>query len=262
MGLGDQHQAIYGFMNLVNGFELLEDDAVILSLTKSFRCSEAIADRVEFYGKQYLDTQFTFEGTGSPEADGKTMYITATNAMIISRLVKLHESNTGYILTRPLKDIFACPLALVTALAGKKVMHKQYKFLDREYKNYTLSPYKSFYQYLNKTVGDQEIKNSIKLLLNLKEKNINIFDVLAKAKTMKKDPNLIVGTYFSLKGLGAETVYIEDDLNNQVLAAIEATKEAEYDPDVFVTEDQRTALKGGYVGCTRARINLQNCEYL
>ena len=256
MGLGDQFQSIYGFMNLVNGFEILKDDVVTLSLTKSFRCSEAIARKIENFGKKHLDSQFHFVGTDSPEEDGKTAYITSTNAMIIRRLVSLHEENRGYVLTRPLKDIFACPLALVTAASGKKVMHKQYKFLDREYKNYTMSKYKSFYIYLNKEVDDQEIKNSIGLLNMLRDKGINIFEVLAKAKTMKKDTKLTVGTFYSLKGLGFETVHIEPDLNSVVTKALEAEAEGE------MMENDHTNLKGYYVATSRCRVNLINAIHL
>jgi hypothetical protein len=245
-------------MNLVNGFDILADDAVTLPLTKSFRCSSEIANKVELYGKKYLSSSFAFKGTSEPETDGKTIYITATNAMIIDRIVKLHEQNKGYVLTRPLKDIFACPLAVVTANAGKKVLHKQYKYLDKEYTNYTMSNYKSFYEYLIKEVDDDELTNSIKLLRNLGNKGVNIFDVLAKAKTIKKDPNVIVGTYFSLKGLGAETVHIEDDLNTAIKKAIDTLK----DPELELTENMETTLKGYYVACTRARCNLHNAIYL
>jgi len=256
MGLGDQFQAIYGFMNLVNGFEILEDQAVILSLTKSFRCDTKIAKKIQHFGQQHLGSDFQFVGTDSPEHDGKTAYITATNASIIQRLVKLHEKNQGYVLTRPLKDIFACPLALVTASAGKPVMHKQYKFLDKEYKNYTMSNYKSFYTYLNHETKDEEIKNSVNLLNVLRERNINIFEVLAKAKAIKKDRNVTVGTYFSLKGLGFETVHIEPDLNGAVTNALEAKEDGE------MTDAHFTHLKGYYVATSRARVNLINATYL
>lgn len=256
MGLGDQFQAIYGFMNLVNGFKILEDQAVILSLTKSFRCHTSIATKVETFGKHFLHEDFKFIGTDTPEKDGKTAYITATNSAIIKRLIKLHDQKQGYILTRPLKDIFACPLALVTASAGKPVLHKQYKFLDKEYKNYTMSNYKSFYTYLNQETKDEEIKNSVNLLNHLRERSINIFDVLAKAKAIKKDRKITVGTYFSLKGLGFETVHIEPDLNGAVENAIEALEDGE------LTDAYFTHLKGFYVACTRARVSLINAVHL
>jgi len=253
--VGDPHQNIYSsFMNTVNAFRVL--DMPILGLTKSFRCSEAISQRIENYGITNLDKDFMFKGTSTPETDGKLAYITATNAQIILRIIKLHESNTGYVLTRPLKDIFACALALVTAASGKRVMHKQYKFLDKEYTNYTMSGKKGFYSYLNKKTKDEEIKNATGLLMKLKERDINIFEVLAKAKTMKKDRDVLVSTAYSCKGLGFETVHIENDLNGAVKDALKAKKEE------CMTEANYTSLKLGYVGASRCKINLINCDYL
>ena len=258
VGLGDQFQSIYGFMNLVNGFEILANVATILPLSKTFRCSTLIASNVELYCQKHLSDDFTFEGIDNPVHDGKTGYITATNAMIIHRIIELHKEGRGYVLTRPLKEIFACPLALVTAAAGKKVMHKQYKFLDREFVNYKRKPKGTFYEYLNKETKDEEIKSSVGLLMHLNDLNINIFDVLSKAKIAKKDKNTMVGTFYSLKGLGFETVYIEDDINKAVKTAIEA----KLDPAVEMTDAHLTNIKGGYVAATRARVNLLNAKFL
>lgn len=252
MGLGDQFQAIYGFMNLVNGFELLVNVSDTLHLTQSFRCSIPIAKKVEKFCKKYLSKDFTFIGTENPVKDGKTAFITATNAKIVERINMLHKEKKGYTLTRPLKEIFAAPLALATVSGGKEVLHKQYKFLNKEYKNYTMSSYQSFFHYIKKEVEDEEIHSAVDLLMKFKAENINIFNVLADAKKAKKDPKLTVGTFYSLKGLGYETVYIENDLNG----AVEASKEAVLEG--VDTDNHHTYLKGYYVACTRARINLHN----
>ncbi|MCK5538541.1 MAG: hypothetical protein KAI79_17075, partial [Bacteroidales bacterium] len=255
IGLGDRYQAIYDFMKLVSAFKLLTE-ATVFSLTKSFRCSTLIAERVDLYGKRELSEDFTFKGTTTPEEDGKTAYITATNASIIKRIKLLHEEDKGYVLTKNLKDIFACPLALATASSGKPVMHRQYKFLDREYKNYTMSKYKSFFKYLKKEVYDEEVHGAIELLTQLKQQNINIFTVLKDAKNAKRDSNLLVATYFSAKGLGFETVHIEKDLNYAMDKALKAKQ------DETMTESHFTTLKGYYVACTRARVHLHNATHL
>jgi len=253
LGLGDPHQAIYGFMNLVNGFDILKD-TINLELNHSFRCSEEIAGRIESYGQQWLAADFVFEGTEKPKDNGLTAYITATNAQIIFRINELHQANTGYTLTRDVKDIFACPLALVTAASGKEVYHKKYKFLEKEYRNYTMSGYKTFFTYLKKEVRDDEIESAIELLMKFKTKNINIFDVLSAAKKSKKDPITTVGTYFSLKGLEYSTVYIEDDLNGQVGRIIENGG-----PD---DSNSHTTMKGYYVAGSRAKLYLKNAKHM
>ena len=253
LGLGDPHQSIYGFMNLVNGFDLLKD-TINLELNQSFRCSTEIAIKIENYGKQWLHDDFTFQGTDEPKENGLTAYITATNAQIVSRINDLHHAHIGYTLTRPIKDIFACPLALVTAAAGKDVYHKRYKFLETEYRNYTMSGYKTFYTYLRKEVKDEEIHSAIDLLMRFKNRNINVFDVLADAKKSKTDPKTTVGTYFSLKGLEYTTVHIEPDLNNQVENIIERGG-----PDA---DNEFTTMKGYYVACSRCQVHLYNAKWL
>jgi len=253
LGLGDQDQAIYLFMNLVNGFDILED-IITFPLTKSFRCSIPIAEEIERFGKTYLHTDFHFKGIEYPMQDGKTAYITATNASIISIINDLHREGQGYILTRPIKEIFAAPLAVLTASKGKTVLHKKYKFLEKEYRYFTKSNYKSFLRYLTEEVDDEEIAQTTKLLQSLMQKRINIWDVLAEAKKVKRDPSVTVGTFFSLKGLGYETVHINEDINNAVQRVID--NGGPHDDNDMVT------LKGAYVSYSRARVNLFNARHL
>lgn len=199
VGLGDPDQRIYLFMNLVNGFELL-NDATILELSHTFRCSEEIASNIANFGKQYLSKDFHFVGSKHPMKDGKVAFISATNAAIVRQINDLHREGKGYILTRPIKEIFAAPLAVVTAGAGKSVYHKKYKFLEDEYRNYRKSQHSSFLRYLSAEVQEEEILNTVKLLMKFNTERINIFDVMNEAKAAKRDPRITCGTAFSLKG--------------------------------------------------------------
>lgn len=253
LGLGDPDQAIYGFMNLVSGFDLLKD-TIELDLNTSFRCSTEIAQKIELFGQQWLSKSFVFNGINNPKINGLTAYITATNAQIVFRINELHKEGKRYTLTREVKDIFAAPLALVTAAAGKPVLHKKYKFLETEYKKYTTSGYKSFFTFLKQEVNDDEIQSAVDLLMKFKLNNINIFTVLADAKASAPDPTITVGTFFSLKGLEYETVHIETDLNKSVGTII--TKGGP------VTQNEFTMFKGYYVACSRAQVNLINAVYL
>ena len=253
LGLGDNAQAIFGFMNLVDGFDILTNTET-LGLTHSFRVEASIATKIETFSRKYIDKNFIFEGTETPVEDGLTAYITATNAEIVMRLSKLHKEGKRYTLTRSIKDIFACPLALTTAAAGKEVYHKRYKFLEKEYRNYTMSGSKSFFSYLKKEVKDDEIKSAIDVLMKFKANNINVWDVLKEAKGIKPDKAITVGTFFSLKGLEFSTVYIENDLNSQVANIIEKGG-PEFENDL-------TTMKGAYVASSRCRKHLHNCLYL
>lgn len=253
LGLGDQDQAIYLFMNLVNGFELL-DNSVTFSLTQSFRCSEPIAEAVEAFGKKYLHTDFHFRGIKHPMQDGKTAYITATNSAIVSIINDLHREGRGYILTRPIKEIFAAPLAVLTAGKGKAVFHKKYKYLENEFKRFKKSQHNSFMAYLTAEVDDEEIRQTVKLLQSFIQKRINIFDVMAEAKRVKRDPTVTVGTGFSLKGLGYETVYIDESLNTAMDRIVNAGGPQ--------TPEDYVVCKLYYVSCTRSRVNLHNARHL
>ena len=253
LGLGDEDQAIYLFMNLVNGFEVLEDTTTF-HLTQTFRCSEPISEAVEAFGKKHLHSDFHFHGIEHPMKDGKTAYITATNASIISIINDLHREGQGYILTRPIKEIFAAPLAILTASKGKAVFHKKYKFLENEYRNFTKSQYNSYLKYLIEEVDDNEIHQTVKLLQSLTQKRINIWDVLAEAKKSKRDPLVTCGTLFSLKGMGYETVYINEDINNAVDRVL-----AKGGPE---NDEDKVILKGAYVAASRARANLYNARFL
>ncbi len=254
VGLGDEHQSLYAFMNLVNGFEVLTG-AETAELTQSFRCSTAIAERVEKFGKQWLSHDFHFKGNPDPEADGRMMYVTATNAQIVERLAELQRQGiNAYTLTRPITEIFAAPLALTTASTGKQVLHKKYKFLENEYKLFRKSSYNKFFTFLQEEVDDEEIRNAIKLLMNFQKKRINVFDVMAQAKKARKDRNLIIGTVHSLKGLGVETVHIGDDLNRMVLEII-----AKGGPE---NHDDKVTMMMGYVASTRAKCTLLNAKFL
>ena len=212
--VGDPHQNIYSFMNTVNTFDRMPD-LETLELTKSFRCSPEIAARVEKFGKQFYGPSFHYEGTES-KPGSTTAYISRTNAAIIKKIHELHQENISYTLTKPISEIFALPLALVTAASGKAVYHKKYKFLEKEYRSYSLSGQKSFFQYLSANVEDKEVTNAIKLLAAFNKKNINIFDVMSEAKTVKPNPNIYVVTAHSFKGMEVHNVYLDDDLESSL----------------------------------------------
>jgi superfamily I DNA/RNA helicase len=249
--VGDTDQNIYAYMNTVNAFELL--DVPTLPLTKSFRCSPEIAARVEKFGKLMMRKNFTYTGTET-RPDDTIAYISRTNASIIARMAELHEQNISYSLTRKIDEIFAMPLALVSAASGREVYSKKYKYLEKEYKNYTISNYKSFYQYLNAHVDDQEMKNAIKLLSSFREKGINIFEVREKAKKIKPNPNIWVVTAHSFKGRECSTVHIEDDLNTAI-SDIVMKGGPENDEDI-------QEINLCYVSATRCKNKLLNCKFL
>ena len=252
MMLGDDLQSIFSFMNLVDGFALIENP-IHLELTKSFRCNTKIAKRTEAFVKKTLDKSFEFEGFDRGESDDSKMFISATNSQLVLKMQELIKQGTRFRLLRDVKEIFAPTLALANASRGAEVYHKKYKFLEKEYKNYAMSNYKSFFSYLKKEVPDEEIHIAIDTLSHFNKEKINIFDLMNKVKKMRADPNVILCTAFTAKGLEVDRVEILNDLNLKIYNIIEQGGAED--------ENDRTMLQVAYVAMTRARFHLDNCLY-
>lgn len=255
LGLGETNQAIYKFLNLVNGFEVLKDEPQ-LRLTQSWRCSTGIAARIQKMMRKDVDPEFTFKGTDNPVRNGKTLYCTSTNASIVFEINYRLRNRKGFTLLRNISEIFAAPLALTTAATGKKPFQKKYAFLADEYENYIKErkPGQTYMAYLAANVDDKEIQNVVNLLLRFSREGINIFDVYKKAKEAKPDPDYTIATVFTSKGLEYEDVYIADDLNK----AIDDIREK----GGIENDDDLVQYRCYYVACSRAGANLHNTKAL
>lgn len=255
LGLGERHQAIYHFMNLSCGFTELKGSK-LLPLTKSFRCSTVIAKRIEAYMQTSLDENFEFIGTDGPTKNTGTLFVTRTNSTIVGLINDSLQNGLGFKLLRNISEIFACPLAISSASAGKKVYQHKYKFLEKEYANYMKerTKHKSFHTYLEDVVGDEEISSGVTLLASLRGQNINIFSLYNKAKNAKTDPDRVISTAFTCKGLEMKTVIISDDLNRMLTKV--------FDGDGDGGEQDIADKRLYYVACSRAIKNLHNAVHL
>lgn len=254
LGLGETNQAIYKFLNLVDGFEEL-DEAPVMNLTQSFRCSVQIAERIEDFMRAEVRKDFTFVGTDDPVINGKHLYCTMTNAMIIDEICARLSARKGFKLLRKPKEIFACPLALMAVSGGKEPFQKKYKFLMDEYNYWREQPKGGgFFTYLLEHVDDQEIQNAVKLLLSFKRRGINLFDIYKRTKTAPVDQKYTIATVFTSKGLEYETVTIADDLNTKIQTI--------RDKGGIDDEQDLVAYRCYYVACSRAGRTLLNANKL
>ncbi len=255
LGLGETNQAIYQFLNLVNGFEEIPE-APTLQLTHSWRCSEKIAKDIQTFMRHEVNDSFTFVGTDEPVANGKYLYCTLTNALIINKIHDRLEENKGFYLLRKISDIFAAPLALMSVNGGKKPYQKKYMFLMDEYKYYQENRPRgqSFFQYLLDNVDDVEVQNAVKLLLSFQRKNINLFDLYKRAKDAPVDHEYTIATVFTSKGLEYETVEIAGDLNGKITSI--------RDNGGIQNEEDLVGYRCYYVACSRAGKNLLGATVL
>jgi len=256
LGLGETNQAIYDFLNLVDGFELLENEATVLPLTQSFRCSENIARKLQQFMRDDVNPDFKFIGTSEPVRNGKELYVTATNGSIVRKISERISVGQGFKLLRNISEIFAYPMAIVTAGGGKAVYQSKYRFLEDEYREYKKSSNTkvSWFQHLLEWVDDQETKTAVNLLLGLKRNGVNLFALYADAKKVKVDDDYTIATVFTSKGLEFETVEICDDLN----ARIKKIRDA----GGIQTHDDLVAFRCYYVAVSRCGVNLINATAL
>lgn len=256
LGLGETNQAIYDFLKLVDGFELLKDQAEVLPLTQSFRCSEDIANRLQSFMRRDVNEDFKFIGTDEPVTNGKFLYCTMTNAAIIREIVQRIAAGEGFHLLRKLSEIFAYPMAISSAGRGKEVYQKKYKFLEDEYEEYekTRDRGTSWMQHLLESVDDQETKSAVNLLLSLNRKNINLFDLYKDAKNASDDLYYTIATVYTSKGLEFESVYIADDLN----ACIKKIRE----DGGIKSHNDLVAFRCYYVAVSRCGVDLINATSL
>jgi superfamily I DNA/RNA helicase len=256
LGLGEPHQAIYSFMNLVNGFEELED-VPIYPLTYSFRCSTDIASKIERFMQKDVEKTVSFKGTDKPVKNGKFLYCTMTNASIISELVTRLSNNKGFILLRKPVDIFACSLAVLSASNGKQVYQTQYKYLHDVHENWVNDPHKkhaTFFKYLLEELKDQEVHSAVRLLLGLVQKGVNLFDLYSKVKAHKQGGDYTIATVYTSKGLEFETVTLADEFDSLI-------RNIRLNGGIQ-TKEELVTYRCYYVAASRAGVNLLNANAL
>jgi superfamily I DNA/RNA helicase len=264
---GDKFQNIYSFMNTVNAFEEL-DSIYRLNLTKSFRCNPSIAYIIEKYGNEYLENNFKYSGNEDEIIkDGSIAYITRTNACLIERMINLLHNKKSFSLTRNINDIFALPLAMLNASEGKPVFDRRYKYLQKEYVKYIKSKTSaSFFDYISNTVNNSVLDHTSRLLQKLQKQRINLFKLKDVIQNLKYDPKIIVTTAHAFKGLEADSVIIEEDLNkffSKTESNIETIRSVLPTLDInqiraVLNKSDKEELNTYYVALSRARHTLIN----
>lgn len=222
--LGDKYQNIYGFMNTINVFDVLKDSKQ-MHLTKSFRCSPFIAERVEKFGQKFLEEDFRFSGYDGVEPDESIVYLTRTNAFMILQIMELMNEGLCFKLIKSISEVFATPISILMASQGKQVYKESLKFLEREYEklklDYGIVTRHDYFQDLKENFyGDREIMSAVILLERLSKSGINIFELKKKVEEVKPCKERIISTAHSFKGLEAGTVYICNDLNTSMSDSI------------------------------------------
>lgn len=282
--VGDNLQNIFGFNDTVNGFETMKDFGETLSLSKSFRVSEAIAKQVELFGRKYADKNMIFKGIKHQKTeDNSFAYISRTNSALIGKMIDLDNAKKQYNLTRSADDMFKVMIGLlsikesnqeITTQELKHIQKTVNDFYDeesiqREFKN-------SLFSYImNEHSDDIGIKSACTVISI--HKPIKIWETYYNAKNHavgKQDHYYTLTTCHSSKGMEYDTVYIMDDFNDKLTKVLE---EAEYFNDKInqkldedkkldiietFTSEQNQEIMLYYVGISRAKYRLLNAKHL
>jgi hypothetical protein len=220
------YQNIYSFNGTVNGFKYLKYPT--LHLTKSFRCSTDIADRVQSFMRQYIDPRFIFRGTDSSTIGEDMFYLSRTNSGVIDKMYDLVSRGESFKTTKPIKSYFEYPISILNAIRGTPIYSSQYKWLVNE----DMSTILDRYPY------DIELKGAMSIINRL---GISLYSLYDKVKNMNIDSNLTLSTIHSSKGLERSIVELS---HNCILK----------NPDNYDTiEEYEEEIRLIYVAMSRAK---------
>ena len=209
--VGDDDQKIFGFrgsLSIMNMFS----EAIILTLTQSFRFNQNIADHANRLLGLFKGSQTKIIGLG--KFDTKTLiksdaYITRTNAEIINLIVSALEKGTygdDWKTVRKPDEIFALPLALVKLFINQNIDYyimPQFQWL-REFRS--LSEIEAFLE----ENEDPELKTAVKTAQNYAERLLS-FLWEAQIRFNNTDANTFFTTAHTSKGLEWHNVTVCTD---------------------------------------------------
>ena len=258
VGLGENNQAIYGFMNLVSGFDILHD-VPTFNLSKSFRCSKPISEGIEVFLQEYLQDDAKFVGTDTPVDDGSSLYCTLTNSAIIKEIIHCRDTNKDYRLLRDPADIFGASLALASMSAGNEPKARKYKFLVDLYNEFheNNAGYKSFLAYAQVEAHDREIESASNLLLFIQRQKLNIFNLYSYVTKYSQKGSHVISTVFTAKGLEFEKVTMCPAFNQSMLEVVIRLDVEDTQP----TAEDIILFRCYYVAASRAGKTLVGADY-
>lgn len=260
IAVGDESQNIYAFNHTINAFKELKAVGTLFSLTKSFRVSDRIAERIQRFCNHYVDPTMRFSGVPVTEADiVTTAFIGRTNSALIGVMNDFRLNNTDYSLVRKAAEIFKLPLILCYLKYQGTISDPSYQFIQTDVDDWYESTdlkqlYKNPLAYLAALYDfDKPLANAIKLVA-FKGKQ-SILDTYEHAKKCEgKRTNIWLATAHSVKGLEFDAVTILDDLNQIVTSA--------QTDDSLDEEYKLQEYNLYYVACSRARKALYNATAL
>ncbi|MBO8416830.1 MAG: UvrD-helicase domain-containing protein [Proteobacteria bacterium] len=261
--VGDSHQAIYAFRGAVNALSRIKADQT-LHLTNSFRCSQEILDRANWFLKRYADDRTSLKKMIScaPEREiaqkHSKSFITRTNAELIRRISEIQPADAGdFELLRQPELIFATAVSLLAIKNGRKQnVHPSCKWLTRFD---GICNIKDFAE----DCADLELLQNIKLVEDFGSALPELFERAQKIGPGRSDNSnpfpLVLTTAHSAKGLEWDEVDLAGDF--AALCDLYDVIGQQVGKRKYTIEDFEQELNLYYVAVTRARLMLHDHTY-
>ena len=262
IAVGDPAQSIFSFMDCINGFNVLENRGVSVTLSKSFRVANHIARRVEKFCRKTIDPDFVFEGMDYRDHKIETKaFITRNNMALIEEMIELDDKGISYRLVSKAKSdqLFKLPLFILGMKQGRVFRDPELKELQKtvdEYHKQQIVSISCLKYLLNEHIGNEELKKAIRITSKYSASAI----ITAKESVDKHKhsaASLTLGTAFVFKGFTFDSVEFHDELNDSIREAMEGIENG-----IEPTDEQITELKLYYVAATRCRYELNNATYI
>lgn len=292
--VGDPNQAIYEF--LLNGYKFHKEKFLRkftnLTLSKSFRCSEYIAEMVDRNLLQpYLEPAITYRGTDTDVENGTYFFIGRTNNEVLKIAYILSKNGKKYKLKSDLDTLVSGLISVFTILGkteeinnanvgnignilpniDKDVMKDVKMFLQSPERNIGITTFIKEY-------SSSAVKSSFTLINYLRDKDIDSKDFISTIEDGIDNTSLnTVSTVFKLKGSEADSVKLYKFLSPRELQYKfmgDCVEKYEEDPnedfeyykalheDKPEYDEYLAELMMLYVAITRARHNVsfQSCD--
>lgn len=265
--VGDPYQNIYSFNHTINCFKVMADQGTTLPMSQSFRVADHIAERIEKFGRKYIDKNMRFEGIPLKDTIIESRaYIARTNTSLIAKMMELNELGVPYGLTRKASQIFELPLMICSLKPRGFISKPDYKHLQDDVDHYykhmgeLRETYPSLYSYLrNQHLEDTTLVNAIKLVS--RHGSASIVACFNEAKKHEKaNQSYMLGTAHSMKGLEADEVTIAPDMNEAIIDTMLHKNELKDGQEL--PEAEMTELNLYYVACSRAKKSLIGALHL
>lgn len=259
--VGDENQNIYSFNNTINGFELMRDKAISMSMTKSFRVSSTLAKPIERFCQEYMNPEMVFKGVDYSDTSIKTTaFISRTNSVLIGEMINLNKCGTPYNLVRSAHQIFKLPLMLIN-LKPKGFVSPEFRHLQEDINDYHENlvalrvDYPTQFSFLlAQHPNDINLKSAINLITKYSPKDIVSAYQYAKSHS-HKNHNHTLCTAHSSKGLEFDEVKVGEDVNTVLDKLVDVAHEDR-------TNAQQEEFRLAYVLFTRAKKKIVNARHL